>query len=67
MAAPNFAEILVERQLAATDWVETTPPTDLDLSELRAYRKKLKDIQKHRTWEDVMKLASPKPIKIKQN
>lgn len=60
MTAPNFAEILVERQLAATEWVETTPVADLDLTELRAYRKKLKAIQQQRTWDDVMKLKSPK-------
>ena len=67
MTAANFAEILVEQQLAATEWIETIPPADLDLAELRAYRMKLKAIQQQRSWEDVMKLKSPKPVRKKQN
>jgi hypothetical protein len=60
VAHANFAEILLERQLEATEWIERSPPPDCDLTELQDYRSQLKAIQKSKAWDDVLRLKTPR-------
>lgn len=60
MLHPDHAEILVERQLAATDWIEAAPLPDCDLGKLLAYRRALKEIRARKSWEELLELEVPK-------
>lgn len=60
MLRPDHAEILLERQLAATDWIEIAPPPGRDIAELRSYRDRLKEIRKRGAWMELLELKTPK-------
>jgi hypothetical protein len=60
MLHPEYAEMLPERQLAATDWIEDAHPPERDLSELHAFRDKLKEIRARNAWSEIIRLDAPK-------
>lgn len=59
MLRPDYAKILLERQLAATDWITEAPPPGCDLTEVTEYRRKLADIKTRRSWDELWSVVTP--------
>ena len=55
----DVAEMLIDRQLAATHWIETAPPADGDLSEWRAFRARLRAIRARGAWHEALSVPAP--------
>ena len=56
----EYAEMLLERQLAATDWIDHAPPPGSDLRDWHAFRNKLKDLRARGAWNEMATLEPPK-------
>lgn len=60
MLHSDYAEILLERQLAATDWIIEAPPVGCDLTEVTEYRRKLVDIKTRQSWGELWSVVTPR-------